>query len=450
MALLNTDFSVNELDTIFKNSKRIFFIGIGGISMSSLAKFCLSQGKDVFGCDSKRTEITIALEEKCHIKYYSSTDSVCGTDMVIYTTAIDKSNFEYSKAKGLNIPLISRANFLGYVMSRYKNRIGVCGMHGKTTVTSMLNHIFSVAGLSPTTFCGGEMNGYGNEVIGKDDYFIFEACEYLDAFLRLYPTESIITNIDYDHPDYFKSTEQIVSSFQKYACLNKRIYINGDDTLSGAINHTSTITYGINKKCDYNAKITHSPALNEFLVMKNGVEIAKCTLKQHGTHFVYDALCAFAVAYENGIKPDVIENALSTFEGTKRRMEFIKKTDTGADIFCDYGHHPTEIRATIDGLQKMGYKKISCVFQAHTFSRTYYLYNEFKSCFEGVCNLIIAPTFSAREENTFSFTDSDFAAHLGGIFLKEYKEIREHILNTDCDVVLILGAGDINKLREYF
>ena len=105
MALLNTDFSVNELDTIFKNSKRIFFIGIGGISMSSLAKFCLSQGKIVFGCDSKRTEITIALEEKCHIKYYSSTDSVCGTDMVIYTTAIDKSNFEYSKAKGLNIPL---------------------------------------------------------------------------------------------------------------------------------------------------------------------------------------------------------------------------------------------------------------------------------------------------------------------------------------------------------
>jgi UDP-N-acetylmuramate--alanine ligase len=201
---------------------------------------------------------------------------------------------------------------------------------------------------------------------------------------------------------------------------------------------------------DFSPKITHSPALNEFSVMKIGKEIARCKLKLCGEHFIYDALGAFAIAYENGISASVIENALSTFEGTKRRMEFIKKTDTGADIFCDYGHHPTEIRATIDGLRKMGYKKISCVFQAHTFSRTYYLYDEFKSCFEGVSNLIIAPTFSAREENTFSFTDSDFAAHLGGIFLKEYKEIREHILNCDCDVVLILGAGDINKLREYF
>ena len=450
MALKNSNYSVHELDTIYRNAKRIFFIGIGGISMSSLAKFCIKDSKEVFGCDSKRTEITEELEKSCHIKYYTSTDGVYGVDMVIYTTAIDESNFEYQNAKRLNIPLVSRANFLGYIMSKYAHRIGVCGMHGKSTVTSMLNHIFAHASKEPTTFCGAQMVGYGNEVLGKNDYFIFEACEYLDAFLHFYPNESIITNIDYDHPDYFKSTEQIVSSFQKYALLNRKIYLNSDDTLSLQIKHENAITYGIYNRADYMAKITHSPASNEFLVIKNSVEIAKCKLKIFGEHFVYDALCAFALAYENGIEPKVISNALSTFEGTKRRMEFIKRIDTGADIFSDYGHHPTEIKATINALLEMGYKKICCVFQAHTFSRTYYLYNEFKTCFNGVSNLIIAPTFSAREENVFGFADSDFAKHCGGIFINDYKEIVSSALKADCDVILILGAGDINKLREYF
>ena len=196
MALKNSCFSIHNLDTIYKNAKRIFFIGIGGISMSSLAKYCVGDGKIVFGCDSKRTEITEELEKSCHIKYYTSKDGVYGVDMVIYTTAIDEGNFEYQNAKRLNIPLISRANFLGYIMSKYKSKIGVCGMHGKSTVTSMLNHIFTYGNKEPTTFCGGQMVGYGNEVIGKNDYFIFEACEYLDAFLGFYPTESIITNID--------------------------------------------------------------------------------------------------------------------------------------------------------------------------------------------------------------------------------------------------------------
>lgn len=445
MALKNTNFSIHNLDTIYNNSKRIFFIGIGGISMSSLAKYCVGDGKIVFGCDSKRTEITEELEKSCHIKYYTSKDGVYGVDMVIYTTAIDESNFEYQNAKRLNIPLISRANFLGYIMSKYKSKIGVCGMHGKSTVTSMLNHIFACANKEPTTFCGAHMVGYGNEVIGKNDCFIFEACEYLDAFLGFYPTESIITNIDYDHPDYFKNREQIVSSFQKYANLNEKIYINSDDMLSREIKHENIVTYGIKENADFMAKITHSPALNEFSVIKNGVEIARCKLKLYGEHFIYDALGAFAIAYENRISASVIENALSTFEGTKRRMEFIKKTDTGVDIFCDYGHHPTEIKSTISSLKSMGYKKICCVFQAHTFSRTYYLYDEFKNAFCGVDSLIIAPTFSAREENTFSFTDKDFALHCGGTFMDDYKKIAECVDKVESDAIVIMSAGDLQK-----
>jgi UDP-N-acetylmuramate--alanine ligase len=330
-------------------------------------------------------------------------------------------------------------------MSKYKSKIGVCGMHGKSTVTSMLNHIFTYGNKEPTTFCGGEMVGYGNEVIGKGDYFIFEACEYLDAFLGFYPTESIITNIDYDHPDYFKSTEQIVSSFQKYASLNEKIYINSDDMLSREIKHENIVTYGIHNSADYISKITHSPALNEFSVIKNGVEIARCKLKLYGEHFIYDALGAFAIAYENGISAGVIENALSTFEGTKRRMEFIKKTDTGVDIFCDYGHHPTEIKSTISSLKSMGYKKICCVFQAHTFSRTYYLYDEFKNAFCGVDSLIIAPTFSAREENVFGVSEENLALDCGGEFVADIEKIAHRVASSTCGCVVLMGAGDLSQ-----
>ena len=154
MATLNTSFSVNKIDILFQKSKRIFFIGIGGVSISSLAKYCVNMGKTVFGYDSKRNEFSSQLEGSCHIKYYSSPDSVEGMDLVIYTTAIDESNFEYRRARELKIPLVSRANFLGYMISKYKNRIGVSGMHGKSTTASMLAHIFYFAEKKPTVFCG--------------------------------------------------------------------------------------------------------------------------------------------------------------------------------------------------------------------------------------------------------------------------------------------------------
>ena len=449
MALFNTDFSVKELDTIFKKAKNIFFIGIGGISVSSLAKFCLKEQKNVFGCDSKVTELTRELEKSCHIKYYSSTDNVYGMDMVIYTTAIDENNIEYQYAKKLNIPLVSRANFLGYVMSNYRHRIGVSGMHGKSTVTCMLHHIFSLSGKNPTTFCGGDMVGYGNCVLGGNDYFIFESCEYKDSFLRFCPNESIITNIDYDHPDYFKDKMQIVSSFQKFAYLNERIYVNSDDLLSKSLNHSNMVSYGIHNNADYMAKVLQCVDKNEFLVIKNGIEIAKCALDFCGEHFVYDALCAFCVAYENGIDIKTIENAFSTFKGTKRRMEFIKKTDTGVDIFLDYAHHPTEIKATLNAIKSMGYKSVCLVFQCHTYSRTYYLYEDFKNAFCGVDNLIIAPTFSAREENIYGFSDEDFAKHCGGVYMSEYKSMVDYISSINPDIIVLLGAGNINNLMNY-
>lgn len=446
MAIMNTCFSVKEIDTIFKKSKRIFFIGIGGVSLSSLAKYCVFQGKDVFGYDSKISEFSMELEKSCHIKYCSSTDNVYGMDLVVYTTAIDESNFEYAYAKNLGIPLISRANFLGYIMSKCKKRIGVCGMHGKSTVTSMLAHIFSYANKNPTVFCGAKMGNFNScDIFGDDEYCIFEACEYLNAFLSLSPSESIITNIDYDHPDFFASINEVLDSFQKYALLNEKIYINSDCHYSPSIKHNSIVTYGIHSKANYMAKIEHSPDKSKFSIYENESFLVDCELNCFGEHFVYDALGAFCVAYENGIDKDTIKDALSCFNGTKRRMELIKKTTTGVDVFEDYAHHPTEIKASLSALKQMGYEKICCIFQAHTYSRTFYLYKEFEKAFLGVDYLIIAPTFSARETNIYGFTDEELARDCGGKFIKDYHKIVDYVSKLDVDAIVIMGAGDLQS-----
>ena len=451
MSTLNTNFSPSIIEEIINKSKRIFFIGIGGISVSSLAKYCHTLGKEIFGYDEKRTEISEELEKYCHIKYYSSPDNVKGMDMVIYTTATNESSFEYSYAKKTGIPLISRANFLGYIMTKYKKRIGVCGMHGKSTVTNMLCHIFNEAKKNPTVFCGAKINGSSkSEQISNSEYCIFEACEYLNAFLSLNPTQSVITNIDYDHPDFFKNIDDALSSFQKYADKNERIYVNGDDVTSKRIFHKNAITYGIHNDADYMAQIRHVSQKNEFYVYKNDTYLGKCTLNLFGEHFVYDALASFCVAYENGIDARTIVDALSSFKGTDRRMQLIKKTDTGADVFIDYAHHPTEISASFASLKDMGYKSVACVFQPHTYSRTFYLYDEFKKVLGCVDKLVIAPSYSAREENTFDFTDKGFAHDCGGVFLDDYSEIVNYVTKLNTEAIIIMGAGSICELAKFF
>lgn len=449
MAISNTNLSFEEIHNIFINSKRIFFIGIGGISVSSLAGYCVFMGKMVYGYDRVRSKESKKLESIAKIKYYSTPDNVNDMDMVIYSSAISENSFEYLKAKKLNIPLISRANFLGYVISRYKTKIGICGMHGKSTTVSMLERIFSYAQKSPTVFCGAEMKDTGSAyILGKGETCIYEACEYLNSFHCMPKSDAGILNIELDHPDFFSSITDIVSSFQKYADSAKRVFINADDTESLKITHDNIITYGI-KNGMYKAKIIHSTDKNAFLVYKNEKLLGKCLLNQLGTHIIYDALLAYAIAYENNIPHSVIYNALSDFQGALRRMEFIKKTDTGLDIFEDYAHHPTEIKASLSAFRQMGYKNILCVFQAHTYSRTYHLYEQFKKAFKDADRLIILPIYPAREENTFNLNDSNLASDLGGILVEDFCGASNMIKEFNGDLCVIMGAGDIYKIKKF-
>lgn len=446
MSVENTSLDYEQMDRIFERANSIFFIGIGGVSMSALADFCARCGKRVFGYDCARSEFSACLEKSCFIKYCSTPDSVDGMELVIYSTAIDEGNLELRRARELKIPTVSRANFLGYVMSRHKSRIAICGTHGKSTTTAMLGHIYLNAGHDPSVFCGAHMiDSGGTHVIGSGD-FIVEACEYKNAFLSLCPTQAGITNIDFDHPDFFKSEEQIIDSFQKFVNMAEKIYLNSDSALCQKVKHSKKITYGIDKKADYTAKIAHRSGKNGFTVFLYGTELASCSLPFFGKHFVYDALCAFCIAHQNGISPSSIVQALSTFSGTKRRMELIK-SDTYRHFFEDYAHHPSEIRASLEALKESGFKRILCVFQPHTYSRSYYLQREFASCFFSADSLVILPTYGARTENDFGLCDKDFATLCGGIYAPDALCALSLIDKSSCDAVVLMGAGDLCGLR---
>ena len=456
MAIENTHISYYELDRAFKKAKSVFFIGIGGISMSALAEYCLYLGKGVFGYDRTRGEECKRLEGRAHIRYCSTTDSVRGMGLVVFSCAIDENCFELVEARRLGILCVSRANFLGYIMADFKCRIGVSGMHGKSTTTAMLSRIFECAGREPTVICGAKMREHGSQFLfGTGQDFIFEACEYMNSFLNFAPTDAIVTNIDLDHPDFFTSLSQIKSSFQEYILGARRVFVNADDKNSSALLHPFKISFGIENSADYMAKIDTGMGKNSFSVLYRGNDIAHIALCELGRYNVYNALCAFAVASENGISHEVISSALCGFKGSERRQEYIKSVITDAKnghtspLFIDYAHHPTEIKASLSAFKDMGYKKILCVFQAHTYSRTYALYDEFLSAFKNAWELIITPIYSAREENTFPISDEGFASDLGAIFMSDYEEIAKKVHNCGSDLVVIMGAGDILLLKNY-
>ena len=440
MPISNTSYTLEQLNRLFNQAKKIFFIGIGGISMSSIATMCANLGKKIYGYDKERSPQSAALERIGTVKYYSTPDNVTGMDMVIYTNAIDGENLEYKQSKRKGIPLISRANFLGYLISLHEHRIGVAGMHGKSTTTAMLCHIFTQGGINPTVFCGAQMVNHGSNFrFGGRECCIFEACEYQNSFLSLPATEAAILNIDYDHPDFFDSIDTVKNSFKSYIKNAHRVYLNCDSEHTRCLCHPNTITFGFDRSALFRAELCD----DGFLVHKQGKLLCKCTLPLKGKHHISDSLCAFAIAYTHGIPVSTIVSALSTFTGNKRRMEFIKKNDTGADIFEDYAHHPAEITASLSALKESGYKSILCVFQAHTYSRSYYLYDSFTKAFAQSSELIFAPIFPAREENIFELSEEQFALDCGAEYEHNIEKIAHRVKEINADCVVLMGAGDL-------
>ena len=451
MSLGNSHIPFTELDALFTRSKKIFFVGIGGIGMSSLAEYCVYVGKEVYGYDRERNDACKKLEGVAKkIKYCSTPDSASHMDMVIYTSAMDNDNFEIQCAIREGLPLISRANFLGYIMSGYERRIGVAGMHGQSTVTSLLAHIFEHADTDPTVFCGAVMKEFLSPYkFGNGGTVIAEACEYKDSFLNLNPTDAIILNIDMDHPDYFTSLDSIISSFQKYANGAERVFINADDKESEKICAAELISFGISNAADYRATdIKRVNGSQSFSVSYQKRSLGVFTICQAGMHSIYNSLCAIAVAHRSGVPISAIKEALISFKGSERRLEYYKKTRGSGRIYIDYAHHPREIESSLLALREMGYNNILCIFQSHTYSRTYALYNDFKAALSLASRLIITDIYPAREQNIYGITDSGFAADMGGEYQPNLAKIAEEIAECDNDAIVIMGAGDIIKLKK--
>ncbi|MFH1890283.1 MAG: UDP-N-acetylmuramate--L-alanine ligase [Candidatus Kuenenbacteria bacterium] len=469
----------------FENKKKVLdkihFIGIGGIMMSALGLYFLSQGKIVSGSDRDTTEITdklISQAVKVHFGH-NAQNIPDNADLVIYTAAVSDDNPELAQAKKLKIPLRTVYQLLGeFSISKYT--ISISGMHGKSTITSMLGLIAEKANLDPTVFVGANIKEWqSNFRAGSSKYLITEACEYKDNFLSLVPDILVINNIEEEHLDYFKNIDNIKKSFLKLIYNikdNGILVINADDKLVVELSKNfkgQVITYGLKNKADFRANNlkTNSHGETEFTLnyfprdpstslTRSSLASLGMTLGVPGIFNVYNALAAIAASSALGIKLNNTKKVLENFTGIWRRFEFVGEKN-GIQIYDDYAHHPTEIKATLTAAkEKFKNKNFWVVFQPHLYSRTKDFLNEFADSLNLAPHLIITDIYAAREKNECNISSKDLAELINkkykrknpatyiagldevGIFLK--KNLRND------DILLTMGAGDVFKAGNLY
>ena len=448
----------------FDHPVHVHFIGIGGISMSGLAAVLLKEGFSVTGSDSQHTQLTSWLEEKgAVVAYPQAAENIPeNCDVVVYTAAIHPDNPEFAAAKDRGLPMLTRAQLLGEIMQNYDMPIAVSGTHGKTTTTSMLSHVTMEAGLDPTISVGGILKSIGGNIrVGSSGNFITEACEYTNSFLSLYPKIGIILNIDADHLDFFKDLEDIRRSFRKFAEL---IPSDGLLIMNGNTERLSEITDGLacpvitfgDETCDYHAAdITYNElGFASFDAWSGDQKIGHFNLSVPGIHNVHNALAVIAAARFLGIDAETISRGLESFSGTDRRFER-KGTFNGVTVVDDYAHHPTEIRATLRAAAGYPHKKLWCVFQPHTYTRTQALLDDFADALCLADEVILADIYAAREKNTLGISSDDLRRKMlehgkQALYMKDFSEIESWLLTHCCegDLLITMGAGNVYQIGE--
>lgn len=449
----------------FEKPIHVHFIGIGGISMSGLAEVLLKEGFTISGSDNKRSALTEQLEQEGATIFYGqkAANIIEGIDIVVYTAAIHEDNEEYRAAVEKGLPMLTRAQLLGQLMTNYDIPIAVSGTHGKTTTTSMLTHILLAADTDPTVSVGGILKVIGGNIrVGSSEIFLTEACEYTNSFLEFFPKIGIILNIDEDHLDFFKDLNDIRHSFRKFAELlpsDGYLVINGEiDRLNGITDGLAckVITYGTDSTMDYGAvNISHDELGNaSFDFIKKGSFEARITLSVNGDHNVSNALAALAVADLLDISVEESMEGLVKFRGTKRRFEY-KGELNGITIIDDYAHHPTEIRASLLAARHYPHREIWCIFQPHTYTRTKALFHEFVDALSHTDHIILADIYAARETDTLGVSSADIAEALrregaDAYYLPSFKEIEDFCLEK-CqkgDMLITMGAGDVVNIGD--
>ena len=450
----------------FHKPLHIHFIGIGGISMSGLAEILLGENFMISGSDTKESPLTKSLEEKGAKIYYGQrasniTDEV---EVVVYTAAIHPDNPEFACAASRNLPMLTRAELLGQIMRNYETPIAIAGTHGKTTTTSMVSHILLEGKCDPTISVGGILPAIGGNIrVGESETFVTEACEYTNSFLSFFPKISVILNIDADHLDFFKDIDDIRRSFRRFAELlpsDGTLIINADipnyrEITDGLL--CRVITYSLENPADYTAaNITYDKyGRASFDVIKDGVKVGSYFLKVPGLHNVSNALASAALGHLLGLDEESIIRGLGSFTGTDRRFQY-KGEVGGVTVIDDYAHHPTEIEATLTASGNYPHKKIWCVIQPHTYTRTKALLPEFARALSLADHVVLADIYAARETDDLGISSADLQkliAELGTPceYFPTFDEIENFLLgNCSSGALLItMGAGDVVNIGEH-
>lgn len=447
--------------------RHIHCVGIGGIGLSAIAEIFLKRGHWVSGSDLKPGEITERLKSLGGLIFTDHDESnIEGADLVVYSSAVSLDNPELVAAERNGVPILSRAEVLGVLMKEFKQSIAVSGTHGKTTTTSMISLILENSGCDPTVLIGGNLSTFnGNVKVGKGDFIITEACEYMDSFLSLSPKYKIILNIDSDHLDYFKDIDHIVNSFDRFARLEPTdgtvIAYSANPFVSSIINslNCSVITFGLNAQSDYYAENIrfNSSGMPSFDVFYREEKLGAIQLAIPGEHNIVNSLAAIACCRDLGIETSNIISTLENFSGTERRFDIIGVTKNGLRIIDDYAHHPTEIKATIDAAKNLPHKHLWCLFQPHTYTRTIALFEEFAQSFLQADKVILAEIYAAREKNIHKISSKELASEIKRFYpdkevyyFEFFDEIANFVLNNaeSGDLIITMGAGDIYKVAE--
>lgn len=438
-------------DKIIQGVKKIHLIGIGGSGMCPLAEILHSKGYILTGSDNNESD-PLKRIKALGIKVYMghSAQNVKDAELIVYSAAISQDNPEIIEAKRLGIPLMERSHLLGALTRYYDNVIGVCGTHGKTTVSSMITHVLILNKQNPTAVIGGKLPLINsNGIAGDSDTMVCESCEFVDTFLQLSPDKAVLLNIDNDHLDYFKTMDNLVASFSKFVNMASLTFVNGDDELClKAAENCQYMTYGLDSKNDFYAdNIERGKYGFCFDVMYKGEKLARLNMHIPGRHNIYNGLAAFAACYSEGIAPDDIAKAVESFTGAGRRFEFLGEYN-GFTLADDYAHHPTEIKATLSAAKELSYNNVIAVFQPFTFSRTALLKDEFIEALSIADKVILTPIMGSREKNTYNIYSEDIAKELKeAVVVDGFENIADEIIKTakENDIVITMGGGDIYK-----
>ncbi|MFA6009130.1 MAG: UDP-N-acetylmuramate--L-alanine ligase [Desulfobacteraceae bacterium] len=451
---------------MYQKEYHIHFVGIGGIGMSGIAEILLKLGYRVSGSDAKQTDITRRLESLgCTVFEGHKAENVEGANVVVTSTAIKKDNPEVQAAKKDYIPIIPRAEMLAELM-RLKYSIAVAGAHGKTSTTSMTAAVLEKAGLDPTVVIGGVLKSVGsNAMHGLGDFIVAEADESDGSFLKFSPSIAIVTNIDREHLDYYDSLNSIKKAFVNFIarvpfyglsilCLDSESVQDILPEIKGRY-----VTYGLNTRAEYQARnISFEGTTGRFSVYYLDELLGEITLNLPGVHNVTNCLASIAVGMELNVPFKTIKCALETIQGVKRRLELKGEAD-GVTVVDDYGHHPTEIKATLlAARESWPDKRIVAVFQPHRFSRTQALFDEFTRAFYNSDKLLVLPIYPAGE-NPIEGVDSESLCkkitergHKNALHVNSHEEVLAILvkyLKKD-DLLLTLGAGNVVRVGENF